>query len=245
MWEWEVGGAARGGGWKGSGVLSSSGSCVNWRRWTRRLSGAGMRTSAGLADRGGAPVPGPVHAGRDGRCCTGSGGACRQARRAAERDEADIAAWRQETWPVKKGRPRGRAPGWSSRTSRQGLRPPKGRTWGRRGRTGDDGDRRQQRESVAGRADRGAGIDPADLLRPRSAGVATKAQGVHRDGLRPAALLASSSRPIVLVWDNLNTHVSRAMGELIAPGLADGLPAARLCLRAQPRRDVVDSVRAA
>src|SRR5262245_48361269 len=39
------------------------------------------------------------------------------ARRAAERDEAAIAAWRQETWPVIKGRPNGRAPGWSSRTS--------------------------------------------------------------------------------------------------------------------------------
>jgi putative transposase len=39
------------------------------------------------------------------------------ARRAAERDEAAIAAWRQETWPVIKGPSRGRAPGWSSRTS--------------------------------------------------------------------------------------------------------------------------------
>jgi hypothetical protein len=39
------------------------------------------------------------------------------ARRAAERDEAAIAAWRQETWPVIKGRPSSRAPGWSSRTS--------------------------------------------------------------------------------------------------------------------------------
>jgi putative transposase len=40
------------------------------------------------------------------------------ARRAAERDEAAIAAWRQETWPVIKGPSRSRAPGWSSRTSR-------------------------------------------------------------------------------------------------------------------------------
>jgi hypothetical protein len=39
------------------------------------------------------------------------------ARRAAERHEAAIAAWRQETWPVIKGRSRSRAPGWSSRTS--------------------------------------------------------------------------------------------------------------------------------
>ena len=39
------------------------------------------------------------------------------ARRAAERDEAAIAAWRQEAWPVVKRRRRTWAPGWSSRTS--------------------------------------------------------------------------------------------------------------------------------
>src|SRR5689334_6991637 len=34
-------------------------------------------------------------------CCTGSAGACRcQPGRAAERDEAAITAWREETWPV-------------------------------------------------------------------------------------------------------------------------------------------------
>ena len=39
------------------------------------------------------------------------------ARRAAERDEAAIASWRQEAWPVVKRRRRTWAPGWSSRTS--------------------------------------------------------------------------------------------------------------------------------
>jgi putative transposase len=39
------------------------------------------------------------------------------ARRAAERDEAAVARWKEETWPVIKGRPNGRVPGWSSRTS--------------------------------------------------------------------------------------------------------------------------------
>ncbi|HEV2377034.1 MAG TPA: winged helix-turn-helix domain-containing protein [Streptosporangiaceae bacterium] len=39
------------------------------------------------------------------------------ARRAAERDEARIAAWREETWPVVKGRRRTWVPGWSSKTS--------------------------------------------------------------------------------------------------------------------------------
>jgi transposase len=39
------------------------------------------------------------------------------ARQATERDEAQIARWRQEEWPVIKGRRRTWAPGWSSRTS--------------------------------------------------------------------------------------------------------------------------------
>ena len=39
------------------------------------------------------------------------------ARRAAERNEAAIAAWREETWPVVKGRRRTWAPGSSSKTS--------------------------------------------------------------------------------------------------------------------------------
>jgi transposase len=39
------------------------------------------------------------------------------ARRAAERDEDKIAAWREETWPVVKARRRTWAPGWSSKTN--------------------------------------------------------------------------------------------------------------------------------
>jgi hypothetical protein len=39
------------------------------------------------------------------------------ARRAAERDEEQIAAWREETWPEIKRPRRTWAPGWSSRTS--------------------------------------------------------------------------------------------------------------------------------
>jgi len=37
------------------------------------------------------------------------------ARQLAERNEAAIAAWKEETWPVIKGRRRTWAPGWSSR----------------------------------------------------------------------------------------------------------------------------------
>jgi transposase len=39
------------------------------------------------------------------------------ARRAAEGDEAAVAAWKEETWPAIKGRSRTWGPGWSSRTS--------------------------------------------------------------------------------------------------------------------------------
>jgi transposase len=39
------------------------------------------------------------------------------ARQATERDEERISAWREETWPVIKGRRRTWAPGWSSKTS--------------------------------------------------------------------------------------------------------------------------------
>ena len=78
------------------------------------------------------------------------------ARRAAERDEAahrrlaggDLAGGKRTAadlgaWLVFEDE------------SGQGLRPPKGRTWGRRGQhPGGDGDRRQQQARVAGRADR-------------------------------------------------------------------------------------------
>jgi transposase len=40
------------------------------------------------------------------------------ARRAAERDEAKVAAWREEAWPVVRRRRRTWAPGWSWRANR-------------------------------------------------------------------------------------------------------------------------------
>ena len=52
--------------------------------------------------------------------------------------------------------------------------------------------------------------------------------------------------PLVVVWDNSNTHVSAAMAELIAARdwlTVFRLPAVRA--RAEPGRDVVASVRAA
>jgi hypothetical protein len=59
------------------------------------------------------------------------------ARRAAERDEARIAAWREETDPLTLIRTAADLGAWLifEDESGQGLRPPRGRTWGRRGAT--------------------------------------------------------------------------------------------------------------
>jgi hypothetical protein len=74
-------------------------------RWRRALA-AGGRESLATKGAGGA------------KCKLTPGRSVQvPARRAAERDEAAIAAWRRETWPVIKGPSRSRAPGWSSSTS--------------------------------------------------------------------------------------------------------------------------------
>jgi transposase len=58
------------------------------------------------------------------------------ARQTAERDEARITAWREETWPVVR-RTAADLGAWLcfEDESGQSLRPLKGRTWGRRGQT--------------------------------------------------------------------------------------------------------------
>src|SRR3954471_6502515 len=145
------------------------------------------------------------------------------ARRAAERDEEQIVTWREETWPQIKGPRRTWAPGESSKTSpATGSRPPKGRTWGRRGRT----------PVVRVTAQNAPRLSVAALLatkprhrprliyrthRPRRRGSGGRKGFTEADY---AALLDAAHQqlggPIVLVWDNLNTHVSAAMAELIA-----------------------------
>ena len=105
--------------------------------------------------------------------------------------------------------------------SGQGLRPPKGRTWGRRGRTpvvtvtGGSNTRISLAALIATRP----GCQPRLIYRTHLGG--------RLDGQRKgftetdyARLLDAAHQqltgPIVLVWDNLNTHTSRAMRELIA-----------------------------
>ncbi|MFF2206282.1 transposase [Streptomyces sp. NPDC058145] len=100
-------------------------------------------------------------------------------------------------------------------------RPPKGRTWGWRGRTPvvTVSGRRSGRLSVAGLIAMrpGSRTRLCHRLRTHPAG-----KGKHRSmGERDFIALIDGvhqlvKAPIVLVWDRLNTHVSHAMRELIA-----------------------------
>jgi len=107
--------------------------------------------------------------------------------------------------------------------SGQGLRPPVGRTWGRRGRTpvvtvtgGHN-----SRVSLAALIAVKAGQRPRLVFRVHDG--RRRARGDKRKGFTEAEyarLLDAAHQqlggPIVLVWDNLNTHVSKAMRELVA-----------------------------
>jgi len=107
----------------------------------------------------------------------------------------------------------------------QGLRPPKGRTWGHRGRTP------VVRVTAAGtkRVSMAALICTKAGHRPRLIYRIHLDRGPakdHRKGFNEtdyARLLDAAHQqlggPIVLVWDNLNTHVSRTMHDLIAARL--------------------------
>jgi hypothetical protein len=99
--------------------------------------------------------------------------------------------------------------------------PPKGRTWGRRGRTPrvTVSGRRSGRLSVAGLIAMrpGSRTRLCHRLRTHPAGKGKRRSMGERDFI---ALIDGMHHlvkaPIVLVWDRLNTHVSKAMGELVA-----------------------------
>ncbi|MFJ6760754.1 transposase [Streptomyces sp. NPDC091273] len=101
-------------------------------------------------------------------------------------------------------------------------RPPKGRTWGRRGRTPvvTVSGRRSGRLSVAGLIAMrpGSRTRLCHRLITHPSGKGQRRSMGERDFI---ALIDGMHHlvkaPIVLVWDRLNTHVSRAMNELIAP----------------------------
>jgi hypothetical protein len=104
--------------------------------------------------------------------------------------------------------------------SGQGLRPPKGRTWGRRGCTpvvkvtGGHNSRVPLAALIAIKP----GQRPRLIFRVRRARGTGRRKGFTEAGY--AALLDAAHQqlggPVVLVWDNLNTHLSAAMAELVA-----------------------------
>ncbi|WP_455568707.1 IS630 family transposase [Streptomyces griseofuscus] len=144
------------------------------------------------------------------------------ARRVAERDEQAVTAWKEATWAEVKepGRPGG---GYICFEDEAGFtrRPPRGRTWGRRGVTPQVtvSGRRSGRLSVAGliAVRPGSRTRLCHRLRTHRAGKGKRRSMGERDFI---ALVDGVHQlvkaPLVLVWDRLNTHVSRAMGELIA-----------------------------
>ena len=106
--------------------------------------------------------------------------------------------------------------------SGQGLRPPKGRTWGRRGHTpvvkvtGTS----NKRVSLAALIAVKPGCRPRLIYRVHAG---YRRGSTRRKGFTEtdyARLLDAAHQqlrgPIVVVWDNLNAHVSAAMAELIA-----------------------------
>ena len=126
--------------------------------------------------------------------------------------------------------------------SGQGLRPPKGRTWGRRGRTpvvkvtgGHN-----SRVSLAALICVKPGCAPADLPRaPPPCPQPGPAQGVHRGRLRPAARCRAPAarRPAGSHLGQPECPRQPRDGRADRrPGRADRLSASALCPRAQPGR---------
>lgn len=106
--------------------------------------------------------------------------------------------------------------------SGQGLRPPKGRTWGRRGHT--------PVVKVTGSSNKRVSLAALIALKPGQAPRLIyrvhqnrPRRGKQRKGFTEAdyarlfdAAHQQLAGPLVVVWDNLNCHVSAAMAELIA-----------------------------
>jgi DDE superfamily endonuclease len=103
--------------------------------------------------------------------------------------------------------------------SGQGLRPPKGRTWGRRGATPvvKVTGAHNTRISLAALICMKPGRRPRLIYRVHRGHGKDRRKGFTETGY--AALLDAAHQqlggPLVVVWDNLNTHVSAAMRDLI------------------------------
>jgi putative transposase len=103
----------------------------------------------------------------------------------------------------------------------QNLRPPKARTWGRRGRTPQTlvSGKGSGRVSIAGlvcvRSGRRSRLIYRTLIHRGRKGERRSFAETDYAALLDAAHQQLGG-PIVLIWDNLNTHVSAAIRELIA-----------------------------
>ena len=105
--------------------------------------------------------------------------------------------------------------------SGQGLRPPKGRTWGRRGQTpvvrvtgGHD-----TRLSLAALIATRPGYQARLIYRTHRGRRGDKRKGFTETDyarLLDAGRQQLGGGPLVVVWDGLNTHTSRAMRDLVA-----------------------------
>ena len=106
--------------------------------------------------------------------------------------------------------------------SGQGLRPPKGRAWGRRGATPvvKVTGAHNTRVSLAALIAVKPGCRPRLIYRVHRSRARGKDQRKGFTETDYARLLDAAHQqlggPLVVVWDNLNTHVSAAMKELIA-----------------------------
>jgi transposase len=144
------------------------------------------------------------------------------ARQAAERDEAAIAGWRQEAWPVVKTAADLGAWLCFEDEPGQGLRPPKGRTWGRRGHT--------PVVRVTGGSNKRVSLAALIAVKPgqrrRLIYRVHPGRGKSSDPRKGftetdyARFLDAAHQqlggPLMVIWDNLNAHTSAAMAELIA-----------------------------
>ncbi|WP_162794734.1 IS630 family transposase [Nonomuraea lactucae] len=142
-------------------------------------------------------------------------------RRAAERDEQAIAAWKDEQWPIIKGWRRKQG-AWLcfEDEAGQSLRSPKRRTWGRKGHTPIVSlpVKGTGRVSLAGLIATRPGQRSRLIYRTRR----HRGRKGERRGLSEAdyaALLDAAHQQLggqlVVVWDNLNTHTSAQMRRLI------------------------------
>ncbi|MER5218153.1 IS630 family transposase [Streptomyces sp. NPDC002838] len=142
------------------------------------------------------------------------------ARRAIERDEAAVAGWVKETWPQVEGP--WRLGAWLVFEDEAGfsMTPPTTRTWSRRGHTfvvrvrG----RSRRRLSVAALVCHKPGERSRLIYRPcpdaRPDGRKSFPWKDYRDLIQTAH--DQLGGPIVLVWDNLNTHLTAGMRGYVA-----------------------------